>query len=626
MQSTQRGERANVLRSAGGFPPMKVGIENYLNIRWAYSPSFSPDGKRVAFLTNITGLPQVWQINLGGGWPDQLTFHTERVLGVWYSPTHNRLVYAMDKGGNENTQLYLMDMQDYVERKLTDDDGAMHIFGAWSPNGKHIAFSANRRNRGRYDIYVQDVESDGQAEVVWENDQPGMVAPVAFSPDGARLLVFFMHSELNHDLYEIELSERKARHLTPHQDQVRYAWPVYSADGKSVYCLCNMNTEFTGVSRLNLSDLRMQVIAQPDMEAELLAATRDGRYLAWEINRNGASEIVLHELSSGRNRTAPGLPMGLVSGPPDETGLVFSPMGTHLCFSFSSATRTQDLLVWNLASDKLHQITKSSHGGIPESSFVQPELIQYPTFDGRLIPAWFYHPLQSDSSSLPVILWVHGGPEAQYRPMFFPIVQYFVRRGYAVLAPNVRGSTGYGKTYVCLDDVEKRMDSVFDLAHAVYWLRKQPKIDSKRIAVYGGSYGGFMVLAALTSYPDLWAAGVEICGISNLVTFLENTGPYRRSVREAEYGSLEQDRKILESISPIHKIEKIQAPLMVIHGANDPRVPLEEAQQIVDALQTRRIPVQFLVYKDEGHGLNKLGNKLDAFPKIADFLDRHLEH
>ena len=223
-----------------------------------------------------------------------------------------------------------------------------------------------------------------------------------------------------------------------------------------------------------------------------------------------------------------------------------------------------------------------------------------------------------------MIVDVHGGPEGQQRIHFDPIYQYFLHRGYAIFTPNVRGSTGYGRAYSHLDDVEKRMDSVADLAHAVAWLIASGVADPRRIAVLGGSYGGFMVLAALTSYPDLWAAGVDIVGIANFVTFLENTGPWRRKLREAEYGSLERDRALLESISPIHKVEQIRAPLLVIHGANDPRVPIGEAEQIVASIKARGGSVEYLRFEDEGHGIVKLANKLVCYPAIAEFLDEHL--
>jgi len=267
---------------------------------------------------------------------------------------------------------------------------------------------------------------------------------------------------------------------------------------------------------------------------------------------------------------------------------------------------------------------------VPLDSFAAPELIHYPTFDTaddgnrRQIPAWFFRPPQQAGERAPVIVLVHGGPEGQTRPYFHPLIQYFLQRGYAILAPNVRGSTGYGKAYSHLDDVEKRMDSVADLAFAARWLREQPGVDGERLVVFGGSYGGFMVLSALCTYPDLWAAGANIVGISSFVTFLENTSDYRRAHREAEYGSLDTDREFLESISPINHVDRIEAPLIVIHGANDPRVPLSEAEQLVEALSGRGVSVEFIVFDDEGHGIAKLKNKLVAYPAIADFLDRVL--
>jgi dipeptidyl aminopeptidase/acylaminoacyl peptidase len=307
-----------------------------------------------------------------------------------------------------------------------------------------------------------------------------------------------------------------------------------------------------------------------------------------------------------------------------DNRLTFSAGSTRLAFSFTSAVRTSDIFVWDLSSNRVHDITRSSHAGLPLDSFVAPELIHYPSFDGREIPAWFFKPKDAGSDPMPVIVIVHGGPEAQFQPNYNLIAQYFLQHGYAVLGPNVRGSTGYGKAYSHLDDVEKRMDSVADLAHAALWLRQQPDIDGSRLVVYGGSYGGFMVLAALTTNPDLWAAGVDIVGISNLVTFLENTSDYRRAYREAEYGSLSRDREFMEQISPLHHVDQIVAPLLIIHGANDPRVPLGEAKQMVTALKERKVPVELLVYKDEGHGLVKLKNKLVAYPRMVEFLDEHL--
>jgi dipeptidyl aminopeptidase/acylaminoacyl peptidase len=311
--------------------------------------------------------------------------------------------------------------------------------------------------------------------------------------------------------------------------------------------------------------------------------------------------------------------------PPGVCGFLnFAADSTALTFSMSGPQHPWDVWVYDLHEFRAHQVTQSSLAGIPRSSFVSPDLVHYPTFDARSIPGYLYRPPSMASGNLPVVVDVHGGPESQRRVDFNPIYQYLLHRGFAVFAPNVRGSTGYGREYTHLDDVGKRMDSVADLAYAARWLSDSDVAAPDRIAVLGGSYGGFMVLAALTNNPELWAAGVDIVGIANFVTFLENTGPWRRHLREAEYGSLEHDRALLEAISPIHKVDRIRVPLMVIHGANDPRVPIGEAEQIVASINARGGVVEYLRFDDEGHGIVKLANRLVCYPEIAEFLNRHL--
>ena len=373
--------------------------------------------------------------------------------------------------------------------------------------------------------------------------------------------------------------------------------------------------------RIDLSDLQSHFVHETQYEIEFVAASPDGHWLLWLSNVEGAHQFSLLDLHKNEIRQPQNLPLGVTI---DNTAPVFSSDSRRMAFSFSTPVRTPDIWVWDIEENQIFPVTQSSHAGIPISSFREPELIRYPSFDNLSIPAWFYRPTASSAEKYPILVNVHGGPEGQAQPFFDYTLQYFVSRGFGVFVPNVRGSSGYGKNYLSLDNVEKRMDSVADLAYAVKWLNAQPEIDTKRIAIKGGSYGGFMVLSALTTYPDLWAAAVDIVGISNFVTFLENTSAYRRTHREGEYGSLEHDREFLARISPIHQVDKITTPLMVIHGANDPRVPLNEAEQMVNALRARNVPVEFLVYEDEGHGLVKLKNILDAYPKMADFLDKHL--
>lgn len=609
-------------------PAAVYPISRYLNIHSAYAPGLAADGQHVAFLSNASGIPQLWRVEIPapGGvplWPDQLTFAVERVLGVRSSPAEGdgRLIYARDVGGDENAQLFLLS-PDGSEVPLTaGHEGAMHVLGHWSTDAQSILFAANRRDPGLFDLYRQPL--DGVAALIWQNDQPGFVETVDLSPDGRHAAVCRMGSGSSHDLFEVDLTSGEARRVNPADEQARYEAVWYAADGRSLYVDTDYHSDFLYVARLDLASGTLQPVVTAAWDVECLTRSPDGRWLAYVVNVNGASDLRLLDLSSGQERHAPAFSPAAGVVAMMEGYLTFSPDSARLAFSFTSAVRTSDIFVWDLAADTVQAVTRSSHAGLAPDSFTAPEVVHYTSFDGRRIPAWSYKPTAYSGRPYPVIVVVHGGPEAQFQPYFQPIIQYFLHHGYAVLAPNVRGSTGYGKAYSHLDDVEKRLDAVADLAAAAYWLQRQPDIDGDRLAVYGGSYGGFMVLAALTLYPDLWAAGVDIVGISNMVTFLENTSAYRRAHREAEYGSLAHDREFLTQISPLNHVDQITAPLIVIHGANDPRVPLTEAEQMVAALKARNVPVEFLVFADEGHGLVRLKNKEVAYRAIVAFLEQN---
>jgi dipeptidyl aminopeptidase/acylaminoacyl peptidase len=378
---------------------------------------------------------------------------------------------------------------------------------------------------------------------------------------------------------------------------------------------------------MDLQSRKIMPVTNASWDTDATEMSADGRLLAYTLNREGFSELYVRKLTDaggGDDKdTLVALPGKGVAG-----GLDFSRDGRKLAFSFAGARFNSDVWLYDLKTRKLEQVTRASRAGIPQESFVEPELIRYKTFDGRDIPAWYYKPQNARAGdanrALPVIISVHGGPEGQERPAFNPTYQYFLARGYAVLAPNVRGSTGYGKAYMALDDVEKRMDSVADANAGAEWLVATGWADPRRIAAMGQSYGGFMVLACLCTAPDLWAAGVDVYGIANFVSFMENTHPSRRRHRAAEYGSLEQHRDVLERISPINQVDRIKAPVLAIHGEKDMRVPISETEQIVAALTSRGVPTELIRLPDEGHGLVKLPNRLRVYPAIADFLDRHI--
>jgi dipeptidyl aminopeptidase/acylaminoacyl peptidase len=607
-------------------PTKQYSFERYLNVGSAYAPGFSPDGKRLSFLTDITGVAEVWSIPIdihasSPAWPEQLTFLGERVTGASYSPTADVLLLSADVGGNERTQLYSLSADGSACIALTTQSETIYQFGGWSPDGTRITYSSNERDGRYFDVYERTLAT-GEARRILQHD--GTNHPVGYSPDGRYVLVSREESNVRNQLLLLDTLTGDIRTLTPEvgEEQAQHEFPSWSADRRGLYLLSNRGRQFLSLAWLDLATTEMTYLRDEPWDAEFLALTRDGTRMALVFNEDGYSRLQLFDVSTGWEARlelpVPALPAGVIYG------AKWSEDGTRLAITLYSPDDAPDIWVWDVQEQVLWRATRSALGGIPRESFVKPSMVRYPTFDGRQIPAFLYVPRDGQQHALPVVINVHGGPEGQSRPEFDPVIQYLVARGYAVLEPNVRGSTGYGYEYQSLDDVRLRMDSVADLQYAVFWLRESGIADPKRIVVMGGSYGGFMVLSAITTYPDLWAAAVDIVGIANFVTFLENTGPWRRKLREAEYGSLERDREFLQQISPIHQVDRMLAPLFVVHGANDPRVPVGEAEQIVSALRLRKVPVEYLRFEDEGHGLAKRANRLVAYPAIARFLDQYV--
>ncbi len=598
-------------------PQETFDIERYLQIRAASNPTFSPDGERIAFLVNTTGVPQVWSVSRTGGWPRQLTFHPERVSEVKYSPTQDRLIYSMDSGGNERMQLFSVDGRGTRSQKITNEPEAIHRLGDFSPDGEMISFASNREHPAHFHIYTAELDT-GNARRVLRRE--GSNFPAAWTPDRSSLIIRLSHSNFDHDLHLLGLADEKMLHLTPHEGQAVYQHLQMRPDGKGFYLISNEGRNWRGIFYYDFGEGRMTPVVQMKKEIEGLKLSPDGSKLAYLVNDEGYSQLWIYHVDDGSCSRLCGLPAGVYGVP------VWSPVRDELAITVSAPQHNPNLWMYDLDGDRARQLTFASRAAIPKETLVEPELVHFKSFDGLEIPAFYYRPQgASDPEKLPVVIDIHGGPESQRRVGFSPTTQYLVNRGYAVFEPNVRGSAGYGRRYIHLDDVEKRMDSVRDIRAGYDWLVSQGDADPDRVAVIGGSYGGFMVLACITEYPDLWAAAVDRVGIANFITFLKNTGPWRRHLREAEYGSLQDDYDFLVSISPIHKANRIEAPLFVIHGANDPRVPVQEAEQIVQRVRDRGGVVKYLRFEDEGHGLIKLSNKIEAYRQVADFFDEHVK-
>jgi len=598
-------------------------LSRYLNVRSAYGSSFAPDGT-LAFLMNTTGVAQLWSLTEPQGWPEQLTFYDDTVSFVDYSPERQELVFGMDEGGNERAQLYRLDADGRVH-ELTGMPDAKHRWGGWSPDGERFAFASNRRDEAVFDIYVQDRDATGdEAELVWEGD--GWLSVGGFSPDGKHLLVSEAHSSFDQDIYVLDIDSEDLSHLTPHEGKIRYTSASWGPEGDAVYLVTDAESDTLELARLSV-DGDLDIVRSDDQwNIDGVALDKDSGRLAYSRNVDGYNELTVGELTGPttiETFPTPDIPGGLAGG------VSWGPDAERFAVSVTGRTVNTNVFVVEAETGESEQWTAASTAGIPRETFIEPEVVRFDSFDGREIPALFSLPADTAGtaaadSDTPVIVDIHGGPESQRRPSFSGLTQYFLSRGYAVFEPNVRGSTGYGKAYTHLDDVEKRLDSVKDLRAGVDWLHDHPAVDPGRVVAMGGSYGGFMVLAALTEYPDLWAAGVDVVGIANFVTFLENTGDWRRELREAEYGSLDTDREFLESISPINNVDRIDAPLFVLHGANDPRVPVGEAEQIAEQAAEQGVPVEKLVFDDEGHGISKRENRIEAYTAVVEFLDEHV--
>ena len=600
-------------------------IERYLNVRSAHGASFRADGT-LSFRMNTTGTPQLWTVPEAGAWPTQRTFYDERVTFASPSPERDETVFGMDEGGNERQGLFRLDDDGRVTALTVAD--AKHRWGGWHPDGECFAFTSNRREQSVFDVYVQGrTDEPAAAKRLLEGE--GWLSLGGWSPDGSKLLVHRSRSNFDQDVSVLDVESGDLTPLTADDGDtgVRYRSLSWSPDSESVFCCSDRNGDTLELVALDAETGALSTVESGgEYNVDGVAIDDDTGRIVYSRNVEGYTELTLGDLDGTDidRRPEPDLPDGVAGG------VAFDGGAERFAVTVTADTHNANVYVVDCDSGDAERWTKAPTAGIPRSTFVEAELVQYESFDGREIPGFLSVPPAAEAErdpeagdGHPVVVDIHGGPESQRRPSFSPVKQYLLAHGYAVFEPNVRGSTGYGRSYAALDDVEKRPDAVRDLEAAAAWLADRPELDGDRLIVKGGSYGGFMTLAALTEFPELWAAGIDIVGIANFVTFLENTGSWRRSLREAEYGSLEDDRELLESISPIHSVDRIEAPLFVLHGANDPRVPLSEAEQIAEEAEAAGVAVRKLVFEDEGHGFSKLENRIEAYAAIVEFLDEH---
>jgi dipeptidyl aminopeptidase/acylaminoacyl peptidase len=598
-------------------------LDGYLNARQALPLGWSPKGQ-LLIATRFADVDQLHSVEQAGGARRQLTFLHEPITQAAFSPDPSRsaFVFLKDSGGNENAQLYYQRLGAAAATLLTDGK-SMNGAPLWSNAGREVAFFSTARDGHSYDIYVVDPESGSLPRLAFAGDGSGAAWSVLdWSADDSKLLVLKQASVSEGYLYVVDLNSGQKHEVDASPAKAGIVGAKFSRDGQGVYLISDREAEFARLRYVGLFNNDKTVISgHIPWDIESLAISRDGHYLAYVSNEGGVSKLNMLDLRTHTDLSPPRLPQsGIVSS------LSFDLEGKRLAFGFAAANQPRDAYVLDVAENRLEPWTRSEAGGVDVAKFVLPRLVEFPTFDrpdgkARQIPAYIYEP--ATSGPHPVLISLHGGPEAQFRPGFDPWIQYLVNElGFAVIAPNVRGSSGYGKTYMSLDNGMLRDDAVKDVGAMLVWIALQKNLDAKHVAVEGGSYGGYLALATMVNYSDRLRGGIDVSGIADFVSFLTNTAPYRQNLRRAEYGD-ERDldmRSYLRRISPLTNADRITRPLLVVHGKNDPRVPLSEAEQIVNKVRSRGGEVWYLLAADEGHGYRKKQNRDAYFTTCAQFL------
>ena len=593
--------------------------------RFSAGLTFTRDSEHVLFVSNISGQFNLWRVPIEGGWPDQLTaFTDETVRLVAVSPRDGTIALCADRDGDEFHQIYLIDPDGGWPEQITDAPEVQHFVSgdAFSPDGTKLAYAANARTPTDMEVWIRDLDT-GEARAVFGEGKYAF--PAAWSPDGTKLLALDIRHNSDSTIHLVDLETGETPEVTPHDDDAIFFPGPWASDGSGFYVATDEGREFRGLAFYDLASRRYEWIETPEADIEEVAASEDGRVLGWLVNEDGWERLRLRDVARDRDLPEADVPPG---ARPHLTGfqppLALSADGSNTAVILSGARRSPDLWVVETETGRAHAVTNSWLGGIPEDELIDADLVSYPTFDDRDIPAWLYRPPETNGR-VPVVLSIHGGPEAQERAIYNPLYQYLLSRGIAVLATNIRGSTGYGKTYQRLVQRDWGGGDLKDWDYAVRWLHEQDWVDAERIGVFGGSYGGFAVLSCVTRLPDYWAAAVDIFGPYNLITFAKSVPPTWKRMMKRFVGDPEEDAELLRERSPMTYVENVRTPLLVIQGAKDPRVVKPESDQLVEKLRELGRTVEYVVFDDEGHGFTKRQNELKAYRLSAEWLERYLK-
>jgi dipeptidyl aminopeptidase/acylaminoacyl peptidase len=632
--ATGRLEQGNLIFDGipAADPGESAALARWLESRSAGFVDWLADGS-IAIATRFGNTAQLHRVQTPLGARQQITFEAEPVTsGVTHPHDANLLLYMKDRGGDENLQIWQRDLRDNSDRLLSDGKSrnGMPVF---AHDGRRIAFYSNARDAASNDVYVRDATGDAPPRLLVQGGSEALDVQ-DWSVDDTRLALIRYTSITNSQLQIADVATGALTRIEPVDERstVAVAQALFSRDGRGLYFLSDRGGEFMALHHVDLATREVRTLTPGTLwDVERFALSRDGRWIAYTRNEGGFDRLVLHDIGMRADVLLPPLPGGAVI-----SRIAFDRSSRQLAVAAESALSPSDIFVYGIEPAdaattpvvKLSRWTQSETGPIPASKLVPAQLVDFPTWDKlgsqpRRITAFLYEP--STPGPHPVVIDIHGGPESQYRPQWNAFTQYLVNElGYAVLAPNVRGSSGYGRSFLKLDDGALREDSVRDIGALLVWIGSQTRLDRSRVVVMGGSYGGYMALASMVNYGDRLAGGIDVVGISNFVTFLTNTSAYRRDLRRAEYGD-ERDpkmRALLQNMSPLTNSASITRPLLIVQGLNDPRVPFTESEQMLAKVRAGGGEVWYLAAKDEGHGFRKKANRDAYLATVSQFLRR----
>jgi dipeptidyl aminopeptidase/acylaminoacyl peptidase len=598
-------------------PSIEARIRAMAEIPSTFSPAYSRDGKRIAFLSNRSGTPQVWVVDAAGGEPKQVTQGADPVGSVEWSPVEDRIAYDVARGGGFNAQVYYSKADGTDVKRVTSGGKEDNFSGSFAPDGRYY-FRSAQRDPQLPDSWIYDPKADKSAIAI---ESQGFGGIVDIQRPANRALISRLVTRGNGNLYLHDLQTHEEILLTPHEGPALVGGEL-APDGSAVYLVHNLGRDRQVVSRIPIDAAgkpgAMTLLAErADAEADSFTVSNDGRRAVVIWNAGGRSELELVSLPDGK-RTP-------FAGPPGEVVSVsdFSPDGSRVALNVTGAAQPPGAWQYEFATQRYTQIAPLTVADVDLSALVRPELRKYKAQDGLELSGWLYLP-KGFKQPGPVVLSFHGGPEGQERPVFRADYQAILAQGIAVFAPNIRGSSGFGKAFLALDNHEKRFDANRDVYDSASYLIQSGVGARGKLGIVGGSYGGYVVMMAVTEYPDTFAAGADLFGIVNFETFFAQSTPWMGAISGGEYGDPKTQADLLRRLSPIHKLDRVRAAMLVMHGANDTNVPVVEAEQVVDTLKKNGRDVEFLLFPDEGHGWRKIPNRVKSTMTLADFFRRHL--